>query len=85
MGMNDTIRTLLKKHAGLPVNVDDLADSADLYAAGLSSFASVQVMLALEENFDIEFPDSLLNRKSFQSIEAIARSVASILQDRKVA
>lgn len=83
--MNDTIRDLLKKHAGLPVNVDDLADGADLYAAGLSSFASVQLMLALEENFDVEFPDSLLNRKSFQSIEAIARSVGSILQDRKVA
>lgn len=83
--MNDTIRNLLKKHAGLPVSVDDLADAADLYAAGLSSFASVQLMLSLEENFDIEFPDSLLNRKSFQSIEAIQRSVASILQDRKVA
>jgi acyl carrier protein len=83
--MNKTIRDLLKKHAGLPVNVDDLADGADLYAAGLSSFASVQLMLALEENFDVEFPDTLLNRKSFQSIEAIERSVASILQDRKVA
>lgn len=83
--MNNTIRELLKKHAGLPVNVDDLADAADLYAAGLSSFASVQLMLALEENFDIEFPDSLLNRKSFQSIDAIARSVESILDGRKVA
>lgn len=83
--MNNTIRSLLSKHAGLPVNVSDLADGADLYAAGLTSFASVQLMLALEENFDIEFPDNLLNRKSFQSIEAIERSVASILQDRKVA
>jgi acyl carrier protein len=83
--MNNTIRDLLKKHAGLPVNVDELADGADLYAAGLSSFASVQLMLALEENFDIEFPDSLLNRKSFQSIDAIERSVASILDGRKVA
>jgi acyl carrier protein len=83
--MNYTIRNLLKKHAGLPVNVDDLADGADLYAAGLSSFASVQLMLALEENFDIEFPDSLLNRKSFQSIEAIERSLGSIIGDRKVA
>jgi acyl carrier protein len=83
--MSTTVRDLLKKHAGLPVNIDDLADGADLYAAGLSSFASVQLMLALEENFDIEFPDSLLNRKSFQSIEAIERTVGSILQDRKVA
>jgi acyl carrier protein len=83
--MNNTIRNLLKKHAGLQVNVDDLASGADLYAAGLSSFASVQLMLALEESFDIEFPDSLLNRKSFQSIDAIERSVASIIGDRKVA
>ena len=83
--MNNTIRGLLKKHAGLPVNVDELADGADLYAAGLSSFASVQLMLALEESFDIEFPDSLLNRKSFQSIEAIERSLTFILGDRKVA
>ena len=83
--MNDTIRQLLKKHAGLPVNVDDLAGGADLYAAGLSSFASVQLMLAIEENFDIEFPDSLLNRKSFQSIDAIAQTVTSIVEDRKVA
>ncbi|MBL0370538.1 acyl carrier protein [Rhizobium sp. KVB221] len=83
--MSTNIRELLKKHAGLPVTVDDLADSADLYAAGLSSFASVQLMLAIEENFDIEFPDSLLNRKSFQSIEAIERTVNSIIEDRKVA
>jgi acyl carrier protein len=85
MGMSTAVRDLLKKHAGLPVNVDELADGADLYAAGLSSFASVQLMLALEEKFDMEFPDSLLNRKSFQSIEAIERTVGSILQDRKVA
>lgn len=83
--MNDTIRELLRKHAGLSVDVGELAEGADLYAAGLSSFASVQLMLAIEENFDIEFPDSLLNRKSFQSIEAIARTVSSILDDRKVA
>lgn len=83
--MSASVRELLKKHAGLPVNVDEIADGADLYAAGLSSFASVQLMLAIEERFDIEFPDSLLNRKSFQSIEAIERTVNSILQDRKVA
>ena len=83
--MNATIRELLKKHAGLPVNVDDLVDGADLYASGLSSFAAVQVMLALEEKFDLEFPDNLLNRKSFQSIEAIERTVASLVDARKVA
>lgn len=83
--MSVAVRELLKKHAGLTVNIDELAAGADLYAAGLSSFASVQLMLAIEEKFDIEFPDSLLNRKSFQSIEAIERTVSSIVEDRKVA
>ena len=83
--MNETIRTLLAKLGGLPVAVETLVDEADLYAAGLSSFASVQLMLGLEEAFDMEFPDHLLNRKSFASIAAIEATVATIVGDRKVA
>jgi acyl carrier protein len=83
--MIETIRELLKKHAGLQVDVDALDTGADLYTAGLSSFASVQLMLAIEERFDVEFPDSMLNRKSFQSIDAIMRTVSTITEDRKVA
>ncbi|MGI2035880.1 acyl carrier protein [Rhizobium panacihumi] len=83
--MNETIRELLARVGGLPVPVTDLTDEADLYAAGLSSFASVQVMLAIEESFDIEFPDSLLNRKSFASIKAIEETVAQIIKSREAA
>ncbi|MDP9840370.1 acyl carrier protein [Neorhizobium huautlense] len=83
--MNETIRELLGRVGGLPVPVTEIADDADLYAAGLSSFASVQVMLAIEESFDIEFPDSLLNRKSFASIKAIEETVAQIIKSREAA
>jgi acyl carrier protein len=83
--MNDTIRALLTKFGGLPVAASEIADDADLYAAGLSSFASVQLMLGLEESFDMEFPDNLLNRKSFASIAAIEQTVKMILDDRRAA
>lgn len=83
--MNGEIRALLAKLGGLPVSIDTIDDNGDLYAAGLSSFASVQLMLGLEEAFDIEFPDHLLNRKSFASIAAIENTVKTILADRKVA
>jgi acyl carrier protein len=83
--MNETIRELLGRLGGLPVSVTELADDADLYAAGLSSFASVQLMLGIEEAFDIEFPDNLLNRKSFASIGAIEQTVSMILKAREVA
>lgn len=83
--MNDTIRTILGKVGGLSVASTDIAPDADLYGLGLTSFASVQLMLAIEEAFDIEFPDHLLNRKSFASIEAIERTVGEIVKDQKVA
>ncbi|WP_117194502.1 acyl carrier protein [Rhizobium terrae] len=83
--MNETIRELLARVGGLPVAVTTLEDGADLYAAGLSSFASVQLMLGLEEAFDIEFPDALLNRRSFASITAIEETVSQILKAREAA
>jgi acyl carrier protein len=83
--MNETIRDLLARVGGLPVPVTDLKDEADLYAAGLSSFASVQLMLGLEEAFDMEFPDNLLNRKSFASIDAIQQTVSQILKSSEAA
>jgi acyl carrier protein len=78
--MNATIRELLARHGGLPVDVETLDDEADLYRAGLTSFASVQLMLGLEEAFDIEFPDALLNRATFASISAMQRAVGQLTQ-----
>lgn len=83
--MNETIRELLAKFGGLPVAVAELADDADLYAVGLSSFASVQLMLGIEEAFDLEFPDSLLNRKSFASIAAIEQTLRQIQKSKEAA
>jgi acyl carrier protein len=83
--MNDTIRKLLARLGSLSTPIETLADDADLYAAGLSSFASVQLMLGLEEAFDVEFPDHLLNRKSFASVAAIEAALNQILEQRKVA
>lgn len=83
--MNEKIRELLSKLGNLPVPVDQIADEADLYTIGLSSFASVQLMLGLEDAFDMEFPDHLLNRKSFASVAAIQATVEQILDGRKVA
>ena len=70
--MLDTIRELIADHGRLPVPVATLGNGQDLYAAGLTSFAAVQLMLAIEERFDVEFPDTMLNRRSFGSVDAIA-------------
>jgi len=72
------VRAVLKEIGLLQVSIDALADDADLYAAGLTSHATVNLMLALEEAFDIEFPDRLLRRRTFSSVNAIAESLTEI-------
>ena len=75
----EKIRDILTTHGRLTTPVDSIKDGDDLYQAGLTSLATVGLMLALEDEFDIEFPDSVLSRKTFGSIEAIADTVEDLL------
>jgi len=75
------IRQILKEHGRLIEDAATLDAEADLYEAGMTSHASVNVMLALEAEFEIEFPDSMLKRTVFESIAAIGAAVAE-LHDR---
>jgi acyl carrier protein len=79
--MSDTatrIRAILAQHARLAKDAATLGEDADLYQAGMSSHASVNVMLALEAAFDIEFPDHLLKRSVFASVDSIRAAVDGI-------
>lgn len=76
--IEEQIRSILARHGRMPQPMEALASEADLYAAGLKSFASVQVMLALEEAFDIEFPERMLNRATFSSIAMIRTSIEEL-------
>jgi acyl carrier protein len=76
--MTDEIRAVIKQHGKLSVDVDSLADDADLYEAGMTSHASVNVMLGLEDAFDVEFPDTMLKRSAFESIAAIRDGLAAL-------
>ena len=74
------IRAVLAAHGRLGTDASQLRDGDDLYAAGLTSLASVNVMLALEAEFDLEFPDQMLNRSVFSSVAAIEAAVRKISQ-----
>jgi acyl carrier protein len=69
------VRDIVSQHGRLSATIDQLSDTSDLYAAGLTSLATVGLMLALEEGFEIEFPDAMLSRKTFASIDALVAAV----------
>ena len=80
--MDDTIREVLAEHGRLAVDVGSIDDTTDLFGAGMTSHASVNVMLALEGKFDIEFPDRMLKRNVFVSIASIRAAVDELTAGR---
>ncbi|MEO9175124.1 MAG: acyl carrier protein [Gaiellales bacterium] len=79
--MTGQIRKIIDETARLPVGVDTLSDSSDLYQAGMTSHASVNLMLALENEFDVEFPDHMLRRSVFESVDAIRDALEKIMEE----
>lgn len=77
--LRDTISKVLLEHGHLINEPSSLDPRESLYDAGLSSHASVSVMLALEDEFDIEFPDALLNRSTFESIQSLEDALTQVL------
>jgi acyl carrier protein len=76
--MIQKIRKILQDHGRLNRDPWTLEEAADLYQAGMTSHASVNVMLALEGEFEIEFPDHLLKRSVFESISAMSTTIAEL-------
>ncbi len=75
------IRTVLRDHGRLNKDVEQLDVEADLYQAGMTSHASVNVMLGLEGAFDVEFPDHMLKRNVFNSILSIRTALSELISN----
>ena len=75
---SDQIKTILAEHGRLLVDVAQLDDDSDLYEAGLTSLSTVNVMLALEEHFNVEFLDRMLGRKTFGSIRSLSEAIEEL-------
>ena len=78
--IQDRIRDVLAAHGRMAVDPREVDDQADLYELGLTSHASVDVMLALEEAFDIEFPDEVLKKSTFESVSNIEQVVEALVK-----
>jgi acyl carrier protein len=72
------VRLIVARHGNLAVGAESIGEHSDLYLLGLTSLATVNVMLALENHFDIEFPDTKLGRATFSSVGTLAEAVSEL-------
>ena len=71
-----SIVTGLLRQRGLSA---ELAPDQPLYDAGLNSLDLVNLMLAVEGEFDFEIPQQHMTPENFRSVAAIGRLVASLV------
>jgi acyl carrier protein len=72
------IKEIVAAHLGKAIDPESIPIDGDLYTLGLTSLATVGLMLALEDRFDIEFPEAMLGRATFRSVANIADSVSKL-------
>jgi acyl carrier protein len=73
------IREIVGRYGQVPGGVESVGDDDDLVELGMTSHATVNVMLALEEQFDFEFPEELLTKQTFESISSMLSVVSSLV------
>ena len=83
--MDETIKAILADHGRLSCDATLLDDDDDLYRVGLTSHGTVNVMLALEDAFDIEVPDHMLRKSTFQSVASIRAAVVELTSSARSA
>ncbi|PXX25845.1 acyl carrier protein [Burkholderia pyrrocinia] len=76
--MKNTLRHIISDMKCLDVPIEVLADHSDLYAVGLTSLASVQLMMEIEREFRIRIPDSMLKYELFSSIDSLAAAITRL-------
>ena len=80
--MKNRLRRIIAESARLDVPISTLTDGDDLYAAGLQSLTTVPLLLAVEDEFEIEIPDRLLTRQLFSSIDSLAAAVLELSNEK---
>ena len=83
--MDESIRSILAEHGRLSADPSQFGDNEDLYRLGLTSHSTVNVMLALEDAFEIEIPDTMLRKSTFQSIASIRAAIIEVTSDAQSA
>jgi acyl carrier protein len=69
---------VVRGYLGLLPASSELTPDADLRGLGLDSLASVQLLVTLEETYDIAVPDDLLNHSTFASPLSLWRVVDAL-------
>ena len=82
--MNEQIRRIIESimKDNYIENLNELDDDSSLYSIGIDSINLIEIVIALEDHFDIEFSENELSMENFETINSINNTCCTLM-DRK--
>ncbi len=74
----ERVKQVIIEFSEIKSDLSKLSQHDNLFNLGMSSRASVSLMIGLESEFDIEFPDEMLRKEVFESIETIGKAIETL-------
>ncbi|WP_194897294.1 phosphopantetheine-binding protein [Catenulispora pinisilvae] len=73
------VRTLVVQHLNLALPEGRPTEQDDLWKLGMTSLSCLGLMLAIEDEFDIELAQDALKEATFQNLATISAAVDAVL------
>ena len=80
--IQEGIRNCLLEHLRMVKSPEEIDVEVDLTTFGLTSMAATNLLVDLEDEFDVEFPDSLLTPEVFHSVVSLESAIRSLLDEK---
>lgn len=75
---HEGIRQCLVEHLRMVSSPNEIDLDVDLTTLGLTSMAATNLLVDLEDEFDVQFPDELLTPEVFRTVETLASAICSL-------
>ncbi|GAA1007819.1 hypothetical protein Aple_043890 [Acrocarpospora pleiomorpha] len=83
MEMPHEFQAILRRH--LPyAEPGELSPGDELTALGLDSMGVVQLLVDLEDGYDLELPDDILDEETFATVGSLWAALAVLLESARV-
>lgn len=76
--MLSTLKELVVEHIAALDSVDQVDEQSDLAALGLDSMSALNLLMDMEDEFNVEFPEEYLTAEVFQSPATLAAVVSAL-------
>ncbi|KKD39701.1 hypothetical protein WN50_01825 [Limnoraphis robusta CS-951] len=67
------------EHLKFVQSIDQIDDEADLNSLGLDSMSATNLMIDLEDEFNITFPDDLLTPETFRTVQTLNSAIQTLI------